>query len=132
MKILCKCGHIIVDQTDNLPYKGINFADEDDDRSFGKLAEYWADFCLAVKEGKKEEFVTQHFGEGYPNNLEVVDIASDMIGGLLAVFGRQMYECADCGRLWLTARDKEGQRIMASYAPESDIRGVLRSYQKKT
>jgi hypothetical protein len=127
-KLMCPCGHIIVDQTDALPYKAQFFADEDYEASYGRFVEFCADLFQAWQEGNLEQFLTMQFGAEYPKNLDLSDIISDSLSGMRVVFGHLMYECEQCGRLLLFPIAAKNQ--FASYVPESETRGVLRSHRQ--
>jgi hypothetical protein len=123
-KIKCFCGHIIVDQTDNLPYKAHYFADADYQASYEKFIAYCAELIQAREEGRQEEFITNQFGEDYPQQeLDVSDYINDGLAGMLAVFGHFMYECEQCGRLWIQPDTFENKYV--TYLPEGETRGVL-------
>ena len=48
MKIRCECGHIIVDQSDNLPYKAHLIPDTQMEHIFGAATE----LCLKARASK--------------------------------------------------------------------------------
>src|SRR5436305_1579870 len=101
-KIKCLCGHLIVDQTDSLSYKAHFFADEDYEAAYGKFITFCAQFIEATDKGKLAEFIRHQFGEAYPQEgLSTEDFISDSLAGLLAIFGHPLYECVQCGRLWV-------------------------------
>jgi hypothetical protein len=118
----CHCGHIIRDNTDNLPYKARFFADGDQ-WAFDKLVDFYVGLIQAREEGRQGEFLTRHFGEGYPQNLTLEEIVGDGMSVLFAA-ERLMYECENCGRLYLEPVPRARQLVR--YLPESEVRGVLR------
>jgi hypothetical protein len=126
-KLVCHCGHIIVDQSFDVPYKADYFADGDYESSFGRLIAWCAEFVQTSEAGKQGEFLARHLGDRYPQDLTVADIIGDMVGGLLASFGHEMFECEQCGRLWL--QPTLGKDKFVSYLPETGIRGVLRPWK---
>jgi hypothetical protein len=128
-KIVCPCGHIIVDQSDNLPNKAQFFADEDYDASYEQFILFCVDLIQARQDGKQEQFVALQFGPEYPKNLDLSDIISDKLAGMRAVFGHLMYECEQCGRLLIFS--VVGKNKFISYFPEGEIRGILRSDSEK-
>ena len=121
-KFMCYCGNIIRDQTDYLPYKGRYFADEDTDALFEGLIPFLARLVEATE--KREQAA---FRGDYPEELDISNFISDHIAGYSGKFGRHIYECEQCGRLWLQY-DRPGNRY-TSYMPETEIRGVLRSQE---
>lgn len=126
MKFKCFCGNIIRDQTDNLPHKAEYFADEDYEANYGELVTFLAHLVEATENGEQAAF-----RETYPNpkELDIADFISDNIAGFRARFGHHQYECEQCGRLWLQYDPRNN--LYASYAPETEIRGVLRSREKE-
>ncbi len=124
-KLKCLCGHIIVDQSFDLPYKAQFFSDEDYAASYEKFIAFCTNFIQAREEGRQEEFIADHFGEGYPTNWDISEIIDLMLGGMRAVFGHTMYECEQCGRLWIQPDPEKDHYVC--YLPETETRGVLRS-----
>jgi hypothetical protein len=124
-KIVCPCGHIIVDQADNLPYKAAYYADEDYEASFGKYVEMCSGYIKARDEERQEAFIIEHFGKDYPRDLESAVVISDLLAGMRVLFGHTMYECEQCGRLLIFP--VVGKNRFVSYTPEGEVRGVLRS-----
>jgi hypothetical protein len=125
----CQCGHLIRDTTDNLPYKALFFADGDYAASFERHITFCAGLIQARDEGRQDEFITSHFGENYPKDLSVEDVVSDNVAGLLAAMGHLMYECENCGRLYLQPFLRKNQYV--SYVPEGEVRGVLRPWKQE-
>ena len=126
---MCLRGHVIVDQTNHLPSKGAFLVDEDDEAAWGKFSAFCAELVQARENGRQKEYITQRFGEEYPLDLQLEDIISDSLGSLRAVFGHRMYECEQCGRLWLQPIASKNHSI--SYLPETVERGILRSDKNK-
>ncbi len=101
MKIKCRCGHIIVDQTDNLPYKGMIIRDKHWEAFHGWISDQVADFIRVAKEGKRKEWITEYYrGE----NLDLSDdsIVSDIITRACRSCCLEIYQCERCGRLYIS------------------------------
>lgn len=83
-KLGCKCGHVIVDQTDRLPYKGsfINAVDEDS----------YFDEIEAILNS------LQNFNSSAAQSYSQV---IDKITSAYIQNSRDIYECTQCGRLWM-------------------------------
>ena len=124
-KFQCYCGNIIRDQTDNLPYKAEYFADEDYEAHDGELVTFLIHLVEATEKGEQAAF-RREFPN--PEDLDISDFIGDNIIGFQAKFGRFLYECEECGRLWVQY-DRRRNRY-TSYLPETEIRGVLRSQEK--
>ncbi len=95
MKFLCPCGAVIVDQTDYLSYKGHLFPDQN-----------WFDTHDAI-----DSEVIDKLAAGQITREE----AHTQVDTVLDRFVRMVYECRDCGRLFIDDRNHELQ----SYVPES-------------
>src|SRR5712692_743036 len=129
-KMECFCGHLIVDQTDNLPYKAQYFPDQDYRAAFEQFVDFCAELIQAREEGRQEAFIKNRFGEEYPQEeLDVSDFINDSFVGMLAVFGHSMYECEQCGRLWIQPEAFENKYV--TYLPEGETRGVLAGKKKR-
>ncbi len=60
-KLKCKCGHIIVDQTDNLKYKGYILPDTHVDDVSLNLTSNIDSLLDAIKNGKRLEWIKKYF-----------------------------------------------------------------------
>ncbi|QBD79419.1 hypothetical protein EPA93_26900 [Ktedonosporobacter rubrisoli] len=125
-KIFCKCGHMIVDQTDNLPYKASVIADQDEELLYDDFFPFIEGLFEAKEHGLLAEYLEEQFGSGYPNDLKIRSIISDAFP--YALHSRRLYECEQCGRLWIQVHPQKD--IFTSYLPESSERHVLRSVRK--
>ncbi len=115
----CRCGHIIRDNTDGLSYKGRVLRDQDDEKFFGKAARELALFMAAVASGRREEWISRHFLSLEPLgplNLSDEDQIWDFLTMLDREFNTDVYECENCGRLWVQGQPGENQ--FAPYSPD--------------
>lgn len=132
--MLCRCGHIITDITDNLPYKARIGPDEEPFAPASVVAEELARYVEAREQNRQVEYLlnnvfdrhspdlAQHEAEHFasePLSIAFTLLLSDRWG---SVYGRLVYECEECGRLWVQSGDH-----YVSYAPETATRHVLRS-----
>ena len=125
-KFGCKCGHIIHDQTDALPHKADVFKDEDLEPFYEAFVEKAQAFVDAVTESDKEAWLDKHFSQGYPKDVRHGDVLHDLLTSLTFRYFVRMYECGNCGRLWIQTRTEENRYI--SFVPESgSFEGVLKS-----
>lgn len=107
-KIGCKCGHVIVDQTDSLPYKASLLRDQEEDAFWDELRREIALLVAAAESGDKAAIA---------NALE------DRISSIQASRQTTVYECQRCGRIML---EKAVGGRFVSYAPEvGGYQGVL-------
>jgi hypothetical protein len=105
MKIGCSCGASIVDQTDYLPHKGHLIPDQEWFAVFDAID---ADIIDALASGQLPQ------SDAYRLAREIILRAS-----------RLMYQCRNCGRLFID----DIQRNLQSYVPatEETSREILRS-----
>ncbi len=105
MKIGCQCGEVIVDQTDDLPYKGHLVPDE----------EWFANYDALDDE------VIDPLAEGRLDKKAAYRLARLVV----ARSSRLMWQCRVCGRLYIDGLD--GQ--LRCFVPEREPidREVLRS-----
>ncbi|MGH2502310.1 MAG: hypothetical protein ACRDID_07315 [Ktedonobacterales bacterium] len=134
----CWCGHIISDRTDNLPYKARLGPDEEPFAPASKVAEEIAHYVEAREHNRQVEYLFEHvfqpvYDEHYLNlaQSEAERFAREPLSRAFTLLlshswggvgGRLVYECEECGRLWVESGDH-----YVSYAPETDTRHVLRS-----
>lgn len=97
-KFYCTCGHIIVDQTDFLPYK----ADFIKDKDFFAMLD------------KFDNLIQQGFND--KANWMNWEILANEITSAYIHYRHEILECIDCGRLWLQ-RNNENKYV--SFLPES-------------
>lgn len=117
----CTCGHIIADSTDYLPYKGYFRADQDQDEYYSVIDQL-AEFIHAREIGEQERFFARHYGGKPPTKTDVKDVITSILARSRSRLERIMYECEQCGRLWIDY--PQGQTMLA-YHPEHDQRGIL-------
>ena len=124
-KLLCLCGHIIVDQTDFLPFKATFLADQDQGDFFRASARKTVQDIqqkmksLAGYNGELETFWESS------SQKELEEVIRDTFAAHYFTLARDMYECEVCGRIWL--QSKEQPQIFLPYQPERQERGILRS-----
>jgi hypothetical protein len=130
-KLRCDCGHVIVDQTDFLPYKASLLADEDSEAFWTELSRGLAELLVAVREGRREEWQRAHLSG--PPLLELTDeeLISDFMASLGLRYMRTSYQCEGCGRLLV--EDPRRDNGYLAFVPEGgEPRGsVLRSRMRR-
>ena len=124
-KLRCFCGHVIVDQTDALPYKAIFIADENDEEFSQSTLSAIEKIVIAWKQGKLSELFGEKFAEVYPKDSELRSFLNDVLAVGYSEYSRTIYECEWCGRIWLQSRDRDEEFF--PYLPEKEERGILRS-----
>lgn len=119
-KLGCKCGHVITDQTDSLPYKASLLRDEVDN-------EFWDEVHRELKplveaaESEDSAVIASAFGELSPW-FSAAENLQDRISSLYAHRMSTVYECQNCGRLWVQQHD-HGRFF--SYVPEDGAYGAI-------
>ena len=130
-KLRCICGYIIRDQTDNLPYKAHFIPDEDQNPDIEAVTADVMQFMAARDRGDQGAFIREHLGGAWPDDENPETILYILLTGVIMRSGRLMYECENCGRLWVMTHAEYGkQAFFACYRPESEKRRVLRSLRQ--
>jgi hypothetical protein len=125
-KLRCTCGHIIRDQTDCIPYKALRYADEDTPVYFEAI-ETIADLVQAYEhEATERPPHPQPEQQKHDKRKGLTRQITRILGHYHIGHFRVLFECENCGRLWLQVNPREN--TVVSYLPESDTRGVLRSH----
>lgn len=132
-KLGCTCGNVIRDQTDDLPYKSYIRDDEDVQKPIELLADMLSQYWEAWQRGQEAEFVrqvelaggaTEEWADVVVRQLakqSLSQVLADLIFPFWNNYDRAIYECEDCGRLWVEMDDNH----FVSYLPETDTRHVL-------
>ena len=136
-KFGCVCGYTIVDQTDNLPYKAHIREDEDTQKPIELLVDVLTRLLDARQQGRQAEFIRQFelsrgagesYAEGEANALRdnpLEEVLFHVIFPFWNNYDRPIYECEQCGRLWLQLGTNHRNIRWVSYLPEADERHVL-------
>jgi hypothetical protein len=98
-KIKCECGHVIVDQTDNLNYKGYILPDSQVEKLSIVLTESIDSLIEAIKSGKRAEWIRENFGKEYPGDLNDSSMIHDLMTHQLVNTTQDIYECVNCRRI---------------------------------
>ena len=116
-KIQCSCGHQIVDQTDNLPYKATLSTDQEDWPAREAFVEQTLAFIQALRVGKRDEWIQKQMGKTYPSDLDDAGVLHDLMTRNES-HQRLVYMCTACGRLWL---DRAADGVsMVSFTPDAN------------
>jgi hypothetical protein len=121
-KLACQCGHVIVDRSTDLPYKGRVLADED----FGKWSAFTAkvaEFMAAVARGRRDAWVTAWYGREVPGITDA-SVVFDIHSAAISPLEQELFQCETCGRLLLQSRP--GADNFLSFSPDGPWRDVLR------
>ncbi len=122
----CKCGHIIRDRCDFLPYKGEVRRDQDSEEFWETACNELALLVSAVVESRRDEWIGRHFLPGYPLDEPDDGLISDFLSMLDNKIASKVYECEVCGRLWV--QEQPNVNAYYSYRPDTDdVNQVLAS-----
>lgn len=116
-RLECTCGHVITDQTENVPYKATFIRDQDFHDYSDKLTDDISSFINAVKDGKRNEWIKDHFSETYPTDINDSSIVFDIISIQANIFEGKLYQCDNCSRIKIQLQDTN---LFASFVPEDD------------
>lgn len=116
-KLKCKCGHVILDQSEISREKLciVQSADLEKYRAalFGKIDT----LILASEKNNLQEWIRQNFTvPPYPTNLQNTEMLSDLEAGFASTFFKTVYKCSKCERLWL--QSDENSDIYIPYQRE--------------
>lgn len=119
-KLGCKCGHAITDQTDSLPYKASLLRDEVENEFWDEVHRELKPLVESAESGDKAA-IADAFGQFSPL-FSAADNLLDRISSLYIQRMSTVYECQNCGRLWVQKQDSEK---FFSYVPEEGTYGAM-------
>ncbi|MGE0786610.1 MAG: hypothetical protein AB7S26_13140 [Sandaracinaceae bacterium] len=130
--VQCRCGHVLPDVTERLPYKGYLHVDEHDEAYWGGIVRE----TLALIRSHREE----HTREGLldkmlPSAPEADDddpaaALAEALSEHAARYTRSVFACEACGRLLVETAPASG--TFRSFVPEDEDRAVLASGPEPT
>lgn len=123
-KLACICGSTIVDQSNNLPYKGYIIPDTELDSTSEILSNTIDSLSDATKQSKRLEWIKDKFAvPPYPTDLSDSSMVHDVISTLLIDKKQDIFECENCGRIAIQVGQTNHFKF---YKPENnDSRGIL-------
>jgi hypothetical protein len=123
-KLKCVCGHVIVDQTDHLPYKADLIPDKSYDKFMDSVESDLSGLLKVKNDMEKQEWIKNtFFVPPYPTDLKDSEMISDVLSKHYMTHFKTIYQCEDCGRIFIQ-KCKTDQFI--SFKPENDEwRGIL-------
>jgi hypothetical protein len=133
-KLGCRCGNVIPDHTDFLPYLSHLREDEDTQKPIEVMADVLARYCEARQQSPDAEAeVIWQFIRSIKSEVDanyqvraltgkpLRNILFSLIFPVWNNYDRAIYECDQCGRLHVEV--EKGRFV--SYLPETDRRHVL-------
>jgi hypothetical protein len=115
-KLGCICGHVIRDQTDDIPYKARFIRDQDYEGFFAYAGDIAA-FIAAIQADQRSQWIKQYFSDSYPTDIPNASILNDILVNYKVEFEGDLYQCENCGRVKIQVQDKN---LFASFAPEDE------------
>jgi hypothetical protein len=116
-KIACLCGHIIVDQTDFLSYKGDIIPDVLEPSMFEKLSTIIDSLTDAIENGQREKWINENFSDPYPMDLQYSSMVHDLFLRYYINETKNIYQCENCGRILIQIGKSQQYSF---FRPESD------------
>jgi len=125
-KLGCVCGHVIRDNTMNIPYKAMFLRDQDWD-SYTNYRVDIDSFLEAIKNGSREKWISDYFSKSYPTDLSNSTIIDDIISNHQTEYEGELYQCEKCGRIKIQVQDKN---LFASFFPEDgNFRDIFKKFK---
>jgi len=124
-KLTCQCGHVIVDQTYMISYKGRLLPDTEKETVATSLTDSIDALSVANQEGKRLEWINQNFVvPPYPTDLKDSSMVYDLYSSSFIDATKTIYECESCGRILIQVGKTEKFK---SFKPETDdTKGILK------
>lgn len=118
-KLVCECGHIIIDQTDTITYKGYIIPDVFIDELFDTITDSIEGLTSIKNSEDRIAWIKKHFSvPPYPTDLEFDSMMYDITSSAFDKRSQTMYECEQCGRLAIQINKTNKYKF---YVPETDI-----------
>jgi hypothetical protein len=70
----------------------------------------------AIRAGRRTEWLTERFGERYPNDLSDGEVIADVLLSVLSERVLSITECGRCGRVWIQRKPQTNEYW--SFAPD--------------
>ena len=123
-KLTCKCGHIIVDQSDSISYKGYILPDTLLDEVSTTLTDGIDELLEAIKVNKRTEWSKKHFTvPPYPTDIKDSSMIHDLLSDKLVESTQDIFECENCGRIAIQVGQSDRFKF---FSPDSDDgKGIL-------
>ncbi|TKD54273.1 hypothetical protein [Flavobacterium sp. ASW18X] len=125
-KLRCICGHNIVDQTDNISYKGYILSDTCVDEVSDILTDNIDSLIEANNKNERLDWIKKNFiVPPYPIDLKDSAMIHDLLSSKLIEKTQDIFECEKCGRI---AIQVGLTNKFSFYNPDSDkSKGILDS-----
>lgn len=115
-KLGCICGHIIVDQTDNISYKAQFIRNQDLDAKDNQVEDI-NNFINAIKSGERNKWLKNYFEVEIYENLPDSTVIGDIISKYNLKYENDIFLCEKCGRIKIQKGD---ENKFISFLPEDN------------
>ena len=102
-RLACECGEIIHDSLVPNPDKGYLIRDQDMAAYFQCQARILSELLQAVAAGKRQEWITAHFGPDYPTDIPDSEFLFDLLHSCRSDYELEIHQCRHCGRVAIQA-----------------------------
>ena len=128
-KLKCICGHIIVDQTDNIPYKGYLIPDNQINNVHENISSGISELLDSKNDEERMEWIKKNFFvPAYPTDMKDFEMINDLISKHINGKTQSMFECENCGRIAIEV----GQtNTFEFYKPENEAVNQILNGNKK-
>jgi hypothetical protein len=116
-KLVCKCGNVIIAQTNDQSNKG-SIIKEHDEEEFFDIISGNIGILLNRKPGEidRDDWIIEELGEDYPVDSSMDKVIRDYITKIGNMYFTRIYDCKKCGALWL--QENENSTKFRCYHPE--------------
>ena len=117
-KIGCKCGNTVVDQADNLNYKGRIIPDSSYEDIFDSLYDLIDSYVEAVQAGKKQDWMEVNgLRPPYPQDSRASSLINYIFFDHYQEKTKEIFQCEECGRILI---QNGKSKTYLSFKPETD------------
>ena len=115
-KFGCTCGNVISDVAIPNEVTGFVLSDKSSDVFYSAISEVVGDFLKNFQSDSIEDWRAKHFNEIYPKDEPPGEMIHDVLTARLMDVTLAMFECDECGRLWI--QESPGVNKYKAYSPD--------------
>lgn len=120
-KLACACGAVIDD--DESACGGAILKDQDQDALWAEIETEIRDFLTQSKSGRREAWLSRHFADPCPSDVDDASALSDFIHMMVYKETLVITECQACGRAHIQAPPASPQA--KTFSPDDGLYGGL-------
>lgn len=118
-KFGCTCGNVISDVACPNDVTGSVLSDRSGDAFYDAIATTVKDYLEHLHGNTVDEWRTKHFNDIYSDDLPGSEMIHDVLTSKLMDLTLAMFECDECGRLWI--QTKPGVNEYRGYSPDDIV-----------